>query len=123
MIKEYLPKGQNLQNWSEMVTVQSMEGLQKEATVQAFQDKVQSYLIRTCPNLKWKVLSSSENESLYEWSIQGCSSQPDQSEIARIVRTNESIHVWHYVIKQAPMPEEKHKTWKSNLEAIEIVQK
>jgi hypothetical protein len=118
--EEYVVDGDNVENWSELVTIQYYPGLQKQTNPDVFEALLHTNLSSVCPGIKWDSLYQTEDERIWRWSITGCQGQPDQSEIARMKKTDEGFHVWHYAIKKSPMPSENETLWLEKLKAIQI---
>lgn len=122
VFEEYVLDGETVQNWSELVTIQFFPGMQLDTNPDIFEGVHRSDLTRTCPDIQWKSVYQTPDERMWQWSIQGCPGQPDQSEIARLVRTKNGFHIFHYATKKSPMPEDTNKVWAEKLKAIPIQQ-
>ena len=119
---EYILKGDNIQNWSELVTIQFFPGLQNKISLNVFANSTKDSITHICPSTEWNVLQKTKTEIIWQFTVTNCHGQQDQTEIARAIRTNQGIHVFHYAIKQAPMPKDKEKVWLKNIKAVEISQ-
>ncbi len=117
--EEYVLKGEDVKNWSEMVTVQYFPELNKKATLEQFEALNKKELSNTCPAVNWRTLSSNDHERTWEWHVTDCKNAPNQSDLTRVVKTDNGIYVFHYAIKKSPMPEDKKKAWEANLKAIQ----
>ncbi|WPY01277.1 hypothetical protein Trichorick_01186 [Candidatus Trichorickettsia mobilis] len=117
---EYVISGETVDNWSELVTVQFFPGLNKDINLDVFEAQNKASLTAVCPNVDWQSLYQKPNERMWLFTSKDCSGQPDQSELAKVVKTDEGIHFFHYAIKKAPMPELTKETWKQNLISIQI---
>lgn len=111
MTKEFVLEDQSAENWTELITLQFIEGLQDRVRVSEILDKVQTGMKTACPSVKWITLSQERDNALYTWSIKGCPGQPDQTEIARVLAGQEGMHVWHYASKNPDIDTEKKKEW------------
>ena len=118
--EEYVLDGESVEAWSELVTVQFFPGLQKNTSPDIYEASVKTDLTSVCPSIQWESIYQTKDERMWKWSIKGCPGQEDQSEIARLMRTSDGIHLWHYAIKQAPLPPDKEKTWVEKLKAIVV---
>ena len=118
---EFIPEGQTIDNWSEMVTSQLFSGFIKPGGVALLLDKTKNNLSQKCPAIRWKVVRQSESDAVYEWGVDACKGVDDQSEIARIIQGNEGIHVLHYAIKKSPIPSEKRVEWTRRLEETRLL--
>lgn len=116
--EEYVLKGETVQNWSELVTIQFFPDLNKKTTLENFEALNKKELSKTCPSVKWRSLSNTEDERIWEWDVKDCKAAADQSDLTRIVKTDKGVFVFHYGIKKSPMPEDKKKEWEKNLKAI-----
>ncbi len=123
MVKVYAPEGQTMENWSELVTLQLFEGLQTRVTIDQFLQKMQGALKAVCPSMKWMTVSNSENEAVYSWSVEGCSGQPDQTEITRVVAGQEGMHVWHYAVRDSQLAADKKQEWIDRLNQYRLKNK
>ncbi len=117
---EYVLKGENVDNWSELVTIQFFPGLNRKVSIENYANDFKESINKICPNTVWSSDKSKKDEIILYFSIKNCSSQNNQSEILRIVNTDDDICVFHYAIKIAPMPESNKKTWTKNLQAIKV---
>lgn len=117
---EYVLEGETVQNWSELVTIQFFPITDPRVTLKVFEEANKTELLKVCPGANWKTLPSKENEVMWSWDITKCPKAADQSEIVRLVKTQDGIYVFHYAIKKSPMPEDAKKTWENNLNAFTL---
>lgn len=122
ILQHYAPDGQTTDNWKELLTVQFYPGMQKNMDLDNFLKTIQSRLLTACPNLKWYVHSFSGQSASYEWSVDSCKGQPDQTEVARLYLGKEGLHIWHYSNKDAHLPEAKKQEWLDRLNRITVTQ-
>lgn len=120
VFEEYVLKGESVDNWSELVTIQSFPGMQKNTNLDVFEGTMKVKLSTVCPSIKWVPISQTDNERIWKWTIEGCPGQPDQSELAMAKKTKEAIHLWHYAIKKSPFPKGVEEVWLKNLKSIKI---
>jgi hypothetical protein len=119
VLAQFLPDGDTLQDWSELVTAQLYIGLRTEPRyyVQYVKEKTAA----TCPGVKWQVLRETPYDVTYEWSVKSCSNIPDQSEIARVILGTDGLHILRYSMKIGEMPADNREKWIGCLEASQIV--
>jgi hypothetical protein len=110
-IIEYILSGESIENWTELVTIQTFLGLQKNTSAQAFAEKTKENLKAQCQDLRWNILKQTEDDVIYEWSIKNCPIDKDQHEIARIVSGKYGIYVFHYVTKKIPINAKIRSEW------------
>lgn len=120
---EYVISGEKVDNWSELVTIQSFPGAQNNLNLDILEAETKINIMTVCPNAQWDSTEQQANERIWQFTIKGCAGQPEQSEIARAVKTDEGIHIFHYAIKKAPMPMDVKNTWLNNLKAFKINKK
>ena len=123
VFEEYVLDGETVENWSELVTIQFFPGLDEQTNPDIFEGSQKRDLSLVCPSIQWESLYQSGNERIWKWSIKGCQGQPDQSEIARLLKSDEGFHIWHYAIKKSPMPPEQEKVWLEKLKAIVVIRR
>lgn len=83
-ILDYIPAGQNHENWEEMVTVQRIDiGLNKAKKIYEELMKIRE---NNCPgNIVYsRILEESKNKLIYESRVENCAAFEDQSEIKMI---------------------------------------
>lgn len=119
-IEEYVLSGETVDNWSELVTMQILRGMQKATNLDVFEGAMKVKLATICPSIKWDSISQSEASRIWKWTIKDCPGQPDQSELAMVTKTKEAIHLWHYAIKKSPLPKKAETEWMKNLKSIKI---
>ena len=120
VIKEFVPEGETIEAWNELITLQFFEDLQNKITVAQFLQKVQDGIQKACPEVKWSTVSEQEKEAVYRWSIQGCPGQPDQTEITRVFAGQEGMHIWHYSAKDSKLDLKKQKEWIDRLGTFQL---
>lgn len=121
VFEEYVLDGESVENWSELVSIQFFPGLEEKTNLDIFEAAQKRNAALVCPSIKWEPIYQAEDERIWKWSITECPGQPDQSEIARLKRTDEGFHVWHYAIKKSPIPLEKEEIWLEKLKAFKVV--
>jgi len=110
-IREYVLKGETVNNWGELVTAQAFFGLQAKANAGEFAGNMVMDLKKACPDLVWKALKDSPNDVLMEWEVKNCPGQTDQYEIDRIISGENAIYCIHYATKRVPISPEMRDKW------------
>ena len=83
-ITELVPKGETVNNWSELLTIQNFAAIL--GTPEAFLDQLKTSREKLCPGTTtWNVIAKDEHSILYEWQAKPCVRWPDQHEISRII--------------------------------------
>ena len=119
---EYVLKGENVESWSELVTVQFLPGINKQTTLSAFEASNKGGISAACPSVNWQSVSEDKNQLVWYWHVINCPGQPNQSNLTRVVETPSGFHVFQYAIKKSPMPESLRKTWLVNLNKIKVAE-
>ncbi len=96
-IVEFIRPGQSINDWSELVTIQFLEG-NRSAPIDLMSE-LRDTMTQRCPNVVWVVLDERADSVLYEWVLQDCEGQDDQHEIARLLRGNDGLHRVAYTQK------------------------
>lgn len=52
-----------------------------------------------CPGSFWNIINQDSASVMYEWKIVDCASNPDQHEIARLLKGNDGVHRIAYTEK------------------------
>ncbi len=109
-IVEFIPKGQAVENWKELVTLQFYPGLQSYAPgdyLSAFLGHLQS----TDSQVTSKIISTSADDALAEWHILNSNKNPNQFEVDRVVKGTEGLHMIHYAIKTSNWSDDERTKW------------
>ncbi len=96
-ILEVIRKDESLVNWTEMVTIQFIEG--REYKFMEVMEKLKEKMANRCSNVKWEVSEKDDTSVVYEWSISSCGEITNQHEIARLMQGNEGVHRVAFVKK------------------------
>lgn len=111
---EYVPLGDDINNWHELVTSQTFFGLQDKATPKEIADS----MIKNIENAGFKpkvtFIKETPDTVLFEFSIDSPASQI-QNEIQKITKGKDAIYVLHYVIKKKDMGSAARTLWIKNL--------
>jgi hypothetical protein len=117
MIIEYVPKGESVQDWSELVTIQNFS--KKLGSPESFLDQLKTLREKQCPgSTVWNVIAQDKDSILYEWMAKPCEGWPDQHEISRILDGKWNRFRIAYTVKVKELQEEERNIWiKSMLKA------
>jgi hypothetical protein len=108
-IAEFVPSDESIDNWTRLLTIQFIEG--ESRSPQSLMDVLKSTMLERCPGSYWEVISQDSLSTLYEWKITNCSDNPDQHEIARLLRGNDGLHRIAYTEKTSEMDAATHEIW------------
>ncbi len=108
---EFILENETIDHWTELVTTQFFKNLQQKTSLENYLASTKKSIQERCASLQWNVVRSTKSDVIYEWSVSGCAGVADQSEIARVIKGAEGIHVLHYAIRAPALPSKKRKEW------------
>lgn len=112
---EYIPMGQNINHWKELLTSQFFPGL-SEVSAKEFANQFLSDLKKTGVIYTSNIIANQPKLVILEFQIK----QPknlQQDELQKIVKTEEGMFVLHYAVKGSDMGEKNRKAWLKRLNA------
>jgi hypothetical protein len=107
-IAEFVPRNETINNWTRLFTIHFIEG-ERSPPLEVMRP-LQAAMQKRCPGSTWSVLRQDALSVLYEWRISGCGNNPDQHEIARLLKGNDGVHRVAYVQKPI-IPEDERAKW------------
>ena len=112
-IIEYIREGDDINNWRELVTIQSVR---KSRGVPSSPDEMLKVLKaireKDCPSsTEWNVIDKNENSILFEWQAKPCLGWPEQHEIEKIIDGKHSHFVLHYAARVYQLPADARTKW------------
>lgn len=124
-VREYILSGETIENWSELITVQSFFDPQGNTAPKDMMRGVRDSTLQDCPDAMWNTIRVSETEVLYEWRTEGCQGpvdSDDQYEIDRIIKGAPGLHRIAYTTKRQPyLPEAERDEWVDRIGRAELV--
>jgi hypothetical protein len=127
-VTEYVPPGQKIESWTELLTVQTIKKPRKPPAIDALAASAYKDLTKRCPGkVTWNVIareaaSGRGGESLlFEWSVKDCPPDADQHEVARALYGKYNIFRIAYVAKTQSLAPEKREKWIAELSAATIL--
>lgn len=119
---DYLPQGNTLPDWKEIVTIQTFVGIQDKGTPEEFALAMKKHFTDWGGDkLTWSLISASDSECIYQWQIIGKENFADQYEIVRIIKGNEGFHLVHYAKRTTVIDEKEREQWLQRLMAAKVV--
>jgi hypothetical protein len=110
---EYVPAGDKIENWKELVTTQYVPGMQLLSPKDYMQGVVDN-LQKTGFNPEIKLLVETPDYVLFEFRVLSPSNF-QQDELQKITKKEDGFYLLHYVIKKPDMGEQERKKWINNL--------
>jgi hypothetical protein len=108
-LAEFVPQDESIDNWSRLLTVQFIE--QKGVSPLECMDRLRATMQSRCPGSSWQIIQQDSASVLYEWSIARCGSNPDQHEIARLLKGNDGIQRIAFTRKNAELEPSEREQW------------
>lgn len=116
---EYVPAGNNIEKWHELVTSQFIPGLQNKATPKLYADAMIQQLKDSGFKPIVSIVKDTPDQVIFEFRIVA----PDnlkQDELQIITKGKDGFYVLHYVIKEADMGQKNREAWLRNLQNSKI---
>lgn len=111
---EYIPMGDNINNWNELITSQFFPDLQQKITPKKFAELfMQQYRESGYKPIVSYLLDTSD-KVIVEYRIEEPKNQA-QDELLMITQDDKGIYLLHYVIKKADMGQKNRDKWLKNL--------
>lgn len=102
-IAEYVPAGQTLAGWRELITIQALDDRRPVEPPMVTMTKLRDILKQRGGEVEWNVIEEDAHSVLYEWTIRGAPGVEDQGEIARLVQGKDALHRAAYSYKSLPL--------------------
>ena len=116
---EYIPSGDDINHWNELITSQFFPGLQEKVTPKQFAE----YFLRDLKKSGYKpivsFLENTNNRVIFEFRLEQPSNQI-QDELQMVTTDNQGLYVLHYAIKKADMGQQNREKWLQNLQRSSI---
>lgn len=116
---EYVPQGDNVEQWHELITSQFFPGLQEKVTPLQYAHQVLDNLKNQGFKFESTILKQSPEQVIFEFRITAPDNQ-QQDELQMVTTDDKGLYVLHYVIKKSDMGEENRNKWLRNLESAKI---
>ncbi|KTD73685.1 hypothetical protein [Legionella tucsonensis] len=117
---EYIPAGDDINHWHELVTSQFFPGLQKKMSLKQFANT----MVENIKSLGYQpivnYLEDTENRVILEIRIEKPQNQV-QDELEMFLKDDQGIYLLHYVIKKDDMGKENREKWLQNLKNSEKI--
>ncbi|MCZ6718090.1 MAG: hypothetical protein O6944_02910 [Gammaproteobacteria bacterium] len=112
IVKEFVLPGETVENWTELVTIQTFPGMQTRMTAKKLMLRFKKKITRKdCPDVMWNVITESEEEVVYEWRTIDCPGWDNQYEVSKVIRGKTGIHRSAYTNRELPISEDQRNRW------------
>jgi hypothetical protein len=112
-IREFVPRGEKIDSWSRLITIQFLEKEKRSATNMANEHATEAQ--KQCPGTKYEMIDSDTYNAYYSLSFPSCKGQPAQSEISRFVQGNDGLHRLSYAVKNRQLTVSEKTEWMAYL--------
>jgi hypothetical protein len=115
---EYVPQGQDIKNWQELITSQFIPGL-PEVTAKRMAQNFINQLKQSGFKPEISLIDDQPDQFIFEFRLQAPSNM-QQDELQKITKTPAGIYILHYVIKKPDMGEAQRQAWIDRLKKSSI---
>ena len=121
LLMEFVKKGEKVDSWTELLTVQQFRRSRGSPSPRQFYDQLKATRQARCPGLsQWQIVDEGRETVLYEWNTTGvCEGQPAQWELARLIFGRNTGYRVAYTTR-AQLTEETRATWTEWLRGLSM---
>ncbi len=109
-----------MENWTELVTVQTFPGKQADMTAREAMLRTKKWILKQCPDTTWNVIAQSEEAILYEWRTTECPGYGSEYEVSKLIRGKMGIHRLAYANKELPISQDRRNRWIDLIERAKL---
>lgn len=121
---EWIPKGEKLENRTEILTIQFLAKKTKDgnpSTAKQIVTNIFKQGMMQFPDMAWNTIQDDDNDFMYEWSLPyGGEGMTKQHEIVRIVSTDKGFHRIAYEKRVPKIDEHTKQLWICRLGASRL---
>lgn len=118
-IREFVPKGESIKDWSKLVSIEFIEG--DTPSLNEYIHEFRKTRESQCPGTRFEVLSEEEYSITYIFSFPACQGHQMQAEVSRIFLGNDGIHRLSYAEKTEALDQETIDQWLSEFDKSYVV--
>lgn len=107
---EYVPAGDNIDQWRELVTSQFIPGIQNNVTLNEFMTSAIENLKKMGLSPIVHIIETTPESIIFEFQIHSPNNL-QQDELQKITLGKDGMYVLHYAIKQADMDQANREKW------------
>ncbi len=121
-IIEYVPKGQSIENWSELISVVAYDGV-SVSPGSVFKSMIEEIKYRDPDStVESSILENGEDSLIAVWNLKN-SKTPEERNWIKIFAKNNELHTLLVTSKQCKEAEPKSKVWEKMLKNAKLVSK
>ena len=119
---EYVLKGESIEDWSELITIQKFSSTDNVHQVEDYLNQFKISLQKSINGkLDFQVLKKETNDALYEFQLVDDKNQPDQYELGYILKKDSNIWFFHYANKTRKISDNNKKKWSAVLMSNQLM--
>lgn len=107
---EYVPSGENINSWNELVTSQFFPDLQQKATPQLLAHGIMEQIQKSDFKSKITIIENTPDRVIFEFQVTDPKNL-QQDELQAVFGDNKGLYILHYVIKKEDMGKENRDKW------------
>lgn len=111
-IREYVIKGQKIDDWSELITVWI---ILKDVNPDAFINHINNEIGKTSIDYKSNISREGANDITLTWSHKGSGQWPAQREIKRAVKFDDGVYLLSYTVKENDYNKQTFEDWEKRI--------
>lgn len=115
---EYIPMGDNIENWKELITTQFIPGL-INITPDQFGNRFIDDLKKSKVTFTVHVIENQPDSLIFEFKVNKPSNLT-QDEIQKVIKGKDGMYILHYAIKKSDMGEANRQKWIDNIKKSSI---
>jgi hypothetical protein len=123
ILQEFVPQGDQISEWHELVTVQAL-AIKPSVALADYAGFVRSSLEARVVDgaFEWQILGRRSDALTYSWTLEDDVAAVDQLELVRVIRGTTALHELHYAIR-APLTEAAvaRAQWLPRIESAELM--
>lgn len=119
-ILEFVPKGQTVENWKELITFEFYPGLQKKINCSQFANGFLQRLTTDEPKVRVMSYLDKPDNAIFEWVLNGSAKNADQDELDRCIFGKQGLHMVHYVKKTKSLSLAERTKWRKFLDSATL---
>jgi len=121
-LTEFVKPGETVDNWTELVTIETFNKAVNIGTVEAQMDGSRRDLVARCPGSTIEAISGQAATGLYESSVMGGGKSPDEHNITRVLDGHDNRFIVQYAVRGTKtMTPDLRAEWIKNLSAVTIM--
>lgn len=120
-IVQYVPAGQTIDAWQEMVTKRTYKGLQETTTVQQALEADRQRIDEECKDTTWRLIETSAVDVVYEVTRRSCAEKEPAYEMGRLLVGDQALYQITYTADVDSISESKRDEWIGILAGVTLV--